>query len=111
MKQLKLLLSSMFLFTAVIKSAEVGTCTYYGRHKYVHQCIKVTYNVFNQADVVVASGAQDGTNWYDIEKSIQADLNERQEKVDADIAEQKETILLQGIAKEIVGAKISQESK
>lgn len=105
MKLVKILMSSMFVFTAVIKSATVGWIESSGG-SYTGICAE--FNVLNQDNRVVSQGRQCATTWPEIQDGIKLKLQDMQEKVDQNILEIRELRRMTKVSKEIVGAVIVQ---
>ncbi len=106
MKTLKLLLSSMFLFSAIIRHTEVGTC---GGNSYHFQGIRADYDVLNGAGKTVAEGTACEANWPSLQTTIRMDLKQRQIVADYNLTEMREHRRLVKEAKELIGAEITGE--
>jgi len=107
MKYIKLLLASMFTFTAVIQSTEVGSC---GTRRHRYEGIRAHFLVKNAAGVVLVKDATEcGANWPELKHAIQFDLKAMQTQWEAIAIEQSEDRRLAKEAKELVGAVIKGE--
>lgn len=106
MKMIKVLLSSMFVFTAVIKSAEVGIC---GTRHHSYHGVKANFDILNDNGTVVSHSYQCGTNWPEIKDGIQKQLREMQEQINEDQVEIREENRLKKVAKELVGVEVQGE--
>lgn len=106
MKLMKILLSSMFVFTAVIKTAYVGKC---GTESRRYDGINVYFNVVNDDGTLVTHSQQCGANWPDIENGIRFQLQQIKIALVADELELNEHKRLVKEAKELVGAEVRGE--
>jgi len=102
MKQLKVLLASMFVFTAVIRTSEVGECGF--RHRY--DGIDVKYDIKNDAGRIIAQGEDCRATWPELQTAIKFALSTTQQRIDDIAKEQVETLRLRKAAKELVGAEV-----
>lgn len=106
MKLLKVLLSTMFLFSAVIRHTEVGTC---GNRQHRFQGIRADYDVVNGAGKTVAEGIACESSWPSLESAIKFNLKQRQIIADYNLVEIAEHRRLVKEAKELVGAEVKGE--
>ncbi len=104
MMRLKVLLCSVFVFTAIIRSAEVGVCGPHNHRQYPG--IKATFDVINEEHKIVSSSYQCGANWPDIKQGIKQQLDNIQEIHDQNAYIVETQKRLQGEAKELIGARI-----
>ena len=103
MNKLKVLLSAMFVFTAVIRTSEVGEC--HGRRR-SYNGIHVTFIVNDEDGTTVSKGEECQANWPELERMIKFDLKQMQEQLDYNTAEHAELLRLRKAAKELTGAEV-----
>lgn len=106
MKLIKVLLSTMFLFSAVIRSTEVGTC---GSRIHRFEGIRANYDVLNGAGTKVSEGTACEASWPSLESAIKFNLKQRQIIADYNLVEIAEHRRLIKEAKDVVGAEIKGE--
>lgn len=109
MKLLKILLSTMFVFSAIIRHTEVGMCRGYKYHS--HQGIRADYDVLNSAGKTVAEGTVCESSWPSIQGAIRFDLKQRQIQADYNLIEIKEHRRLVQESKGLIGAEVTQEGE